>query len=352
LSCRVRGRGVFLFGNGLRRERSSSAEDLPVNDNLALPCAATHPVAQTAARFRRIAIWLILAGTVAAATLAVGLKVRVDPVGTAVLDWVIAALLLISRMWWQRRGHQRIADACGTVAVAALGGMAGGAVAMLELRLGFPVADDMLHSFDQAMGIDGIVIVEALLRQGDWLFAIMAPAYNFTVPIFFISLALLSFSGDRTEAWRAALCFVGTLLTTCVIASFVPAKGLGVWAPDALLAQLPPRAMRTFWPHFDEFYFGDDPVLRLQVIDGVISFPSFHSVVGFLTVAMWRKRIVTLVPAATYLAFMLLAIFPGGGHYFVDMLGGFAVWAAWFALSRRIEQRLRPEVTPVPLEIV
>jgi membrane-associated phospholipid phosphatase len=162
-----------------------------------------------------------------------------------------------------------------------------------------------------------------------------------------MSLVLLSLFGDRIEAWRAALCFVGTLLTACVIASFVPAKGLGVWAPSELLAKLPPRAMRTFWPHFDEFYSGDDPVLRLQVVDGVISFPSFHAVVGLITLAMWRKRIITLIPAATYLFFMLLAIFPGGGHYFVDLLGGFAVWAAWFALSRGIEQPPKPNASHV-----
>jgi hypothetical protein len=241
-------------------------------------------------------------------------------------------------MWWDRRGHHRVADALGTVAIAALGGMTCGAVAMLELRLHFPVADGMLRSFDHALGVDGIAIVEALLRQGRWIFAIMAPAYNYTLHIFFGGLFLLALFGDRLEAWRAAFCFVGTLLTTCLIAIFVPAKGIGVWASDDLFARLPERAMRNFWPHFDDFYFGDHPVLRLQVVDGVISFPSFHSVVGFLTLAMWRKNMVTLVAAASWLVFMLLAIFPGGGHYFVDLLGGFAVWAAWFAGSRHIER--------------
>lgn len=282
---------------------------------------------------------MIVASTLIAAVMALLLEVPVDPRGTFALDWLLAALLLVSRMWWDRRGHHRVADALGTVAIAALGGMTCGAVAMLELRLHFPVADGMLRSFDHALGVDGIAIVEALLRQGRWIFAIMAPAYNYTLHIFFGGLFLLALFGDRLEAWRAAFCFVGTLLTTCLIAIFVPAKGIGVWASDDLFARLPERAMRNFWPHFDDFYFGDHPVLRLQVIDGVISFPSFHSVVGFLTLAMWRKNMVTLVASGSWLIFMLLAIFPGGGHYFVDLLGGFAVWAAWFAGSRYIERR-------------
>jgi hypothetical protein len=63
---------------------------------------------------------------------------------------------------------------------------------------------------------------------------------------------------------------------------------------------------------------------------------------------MWRKNIVTFVPAVAYLCFMLLAIFPGGGHYFVDMLGGIIVWAAWFAWSRHLERELAQAVAVGP----
>lgn len=189
------------------------------------------------------------------------------------------------------------------------------------------------------MGIDGIAIIEALLRLGHWLFWVMAPAYNLTIPIFFAGLVALAWRGDRVEAWRAAFCFVGTLFTTCLIASFAPAKGLGVWASPALLARLPDQAMRTFWPHFDSFYSGKDPVLRMQVVDGVISFPSFHAVVGFMVLAMWRNNVATLALAGLWLAIMLIATLPGGGHYVVDLVAGFAVWAVWFAISKRVEKR-------------
>lgn len=307
-----------------------------VNDQA--PFAADDVNAALASRFRRLSIALILAATVVAVLLVAALRVRVDLQTTTYFNLAVAGLLLASRMWWDRRGSHGIADASGAVAVAGLGGMACGAVAMLELRFHLPLADAALHSFDQKVGMDGIAILEALVRQGHWIFNIMSPAYNFTLHIFFASLIVLALKGDRLEAWRSAFCFVGTLLTACVVAAFVPAKGLGVWASDDLLLQLPERAMKTFWPHFDQFYFGEDPVLGLQAIDGVICFPSFHAVVGFLTVAMWRKKPLTLLAASIYLFFMLLAIFPGGGHYFVDMLGGFAVFAAWFAWSLRIER--------------
>jgi len=294
---------------------------------------------RTADRFRELSFWLLLASAVIAAALAAALRIRVDPTGSTLVECLVAGLLLASRIWWRRTEHQRMADACGTVGVVALSGMACGAIAMLELRLHFPLADAMLYSADRAIGIDGIAIVDWLLRLGHWVFWVMAPAYNLTIPIFFVGLIILAWIGERVEAWRAAFCFVGTLLTTCLIAMFTPAKGLGLWAPATLLERLPEQAMRTFWHHFDDFYFGAQPVLRMQVVDGVISFPSFHAIVGFLVLAMWPPRPLPCAAAAAWLAIMLVATLPGGGHYFVDLLAGFFVWAAWFALSRWIEQR-------------
>jgi hypothetical protein len=346
VAYRVSGRGI-LFRTAFRRERSRTEVSPPDNDNLEIQ-RAPRPAAEVAvAQFRQITIWLVLASCVAAVGLALISHVRVDFRGTSWICLMIAALLLVSRVWWANRVDHRIADAIGTVATAAMGGMTCGAIAMVELRLGFPVADGTLQSWDHALGIDGIAIVEALVRQGHWIFAIMAPAYNYTLEIFFGGLIALALIGDRIEAWRGAFCFVGTLFTTCIIAAFAPAKGIAVWAPQSLLDHLPPNAMRNFWPHFDEFYFGDDPVLRLQVIDGVISFPSFHTVVGLLIFAMWRKNVFTCAAGTVFLLFMLLAIYPGGGHYFVDMLGGIVVWAAWFAWSFRIERQAHPHMALV-----
>jgi len=108
--------------------------------------------------------------------------------------------------------------------------------------------------------------------------------------------------------------------------------------PAELAARLPEQAMRSFWAHFDTFYAGADPVLKLQVVDGVISFPSFHTVVGFLVLGMSRTRPAALLLASLWLVLMLLGTLPGGGHYGVDLRAGFLVWAGWFMLSRQIER--------------
>ncbi|NUR45024.1 MAG: hypothetical protein HOP91_02545 [Sphingomonas sp.] len=324
------------------RERFRADDPHSENDNSRLVALSGDEALSAAAiadRFRTFTVGLVLASIVIAIAMEAAVRVRIDLSGAYIFDWIVAAMLLISRMWWQRKGKEGVADVAGTVGLVGLGGMAGGAIAMLELRFGLPLADPMLWSLDRSLGFNGIAAVDMLVRQGHWIFAIMAPSYNFTVPLFFAGLIILSLIGERVEAWRAAFCFVGTLLTTCIIAIAVPAKGLAMWAPQELLDRLPPVAMRSFWPHFDEFYFGADPVLRLQAIDGVVSYPSFHCIVGFLVLAMWRKNVLTLIAAAAWLVFMLLATLPGGGHYLVDLIAGFVVWAVWFVLSRRIERQ-------------
>jgi len=279
-------------------------------------------------------MWLLLASCLTAAGLAILFRVRVDPAGSSIVVWAIAAMLLASRIWWDRAGQHALADAAGTIGVVSLAAMSGGAIAMLELRFGFPKADAMLYQVDHLLGMDGIKIATVVAGQRDLLLPVLAPIYNFTVELCFASLVVLALMNDRVEAWRGAFIFTGTLMTVCAAAVFIPATGLINWAPPSVLTYLPSGFMK----HFEEFYYGADPVLRLQVIDGVITFPSFHAVVGFLVFSLWRKRLATRIAAAVWLAVELLSTVTAG-HYVIDLIGGLVVWGGWFALSRMIERR-------------
>ena len=330
---RVRRGGVALFTSALLRERFRTPDPVVEDYDPPLPVSEALAAA-TVERFRYLSMLLILAAASIALLLDVAFRVRVDFSGFAMVGLALAGLLAFSRRWWIQAGMQRAADALGTVAVMTIGGLCCGAIAMLELRLGFPMADDLLYRADLVLGLDGKRIAE-LLAQQDLLFVMLAPVYNYTLELFLGSLVVLSMLNDRIEAWRAAFSFVGTLLTTCVIAALIPATGLVNWASPNLLEHLP----RSFLTHFNEFYFGADPLLRLQVIDGVITFPSFHAVVGFLVFAMWRTRPVARVAAGIWLVVELLSTV-AGGHYMIDLIGGFLVWLVWFALSRKIEKRV------------
>lgn len=325
-----------LLTNALLRVRSRKDGPWLGNDDrhlVALSESDERAAANAVSRFRSLALLLTLAAASLAVALDVAFRVRVDTTGLSMVELALASLLILSGMWRAKARMNRVADALGTIGVSALGGLCCGALAMLELRLRFPMADGMLYRADGVLGLDAIQVLAMIGQHREVLIQILAPLYNNTLELFFGSLVVLSLVGDRVEAWRAAFGFVGTLLTTCLIAAFIPATGLINWAPPELLASLP----QVFMAHFSEFYYGADPVLRLQVIDGTISFPSFHAVVGFLVFSMWRKRLATRIAAAIWLSAELLSTV-AGGHYIVDLIGGFGVWAAWFALSRRIER--------------
>lgn len=304
---------------------------------VAEPVRVTTEADRAAANLRYASAFIVCVTIGICALVTIALHVRVDPSGTGELSLLFATLLLASCLLCRISGGSRIADALGTMAQLWIGGLAGGALAVLGLRLHMPTTDVQLHAIDIAFGFDGIAIVNALVSEGQWIFSLMAPAYAYTIPLVLLGTLILGLSGQRTEAWRACLCYNGSLVTIALIAMLIPAKGLGLWVPAALLAHLPDRAMIYFWESFDSFYSGADPVLSLDALDGVISFPSFHAAMGAIVVGIWRHSLFTLIPALAWFGLMLLATFPYGGHYAVDLAGGIAVWGAWFAFSKRLE---------------
>lgn len=291
---------------------------------------------QPVERLRYATLIVVAFSLVTALVLGVTSSIGVDMEGVGSIAWLLAALLVISRIFRSGPEHARISDCVGTLGLAWIGALSGGTLALLGLRLHFPMADPLLLQADRALHFDAVALVAALVRQGQWIFSLMAPAYAYTIPLLALSMCFLGATGRRIEAWRACFCFNGSLLTTSLIAAFTPAKGLGLYAPPTLLTQLPDHAMVYFWPKFDDFYAGNAPVLGLNALSGVISFPSFHAAMGFIILAMWRSIRVAMALACVWLMFMLLSAFTYGGHYLVDVIAGLLIAAGWFAVSRRL----------------
>lgn len=291
-------------------------------------------------RYRGLTLQLVLASLAIAALLVVASGISVDPSRTGVVAQMLAAALLASAYCWTRPRLGRLADCCGTLGLVWLAGLGGGVISLMGLRFHRPLADQMLLELDRTLGVDTPRLVEWLVSHAEWP-AMITMSYNYTVPILSLSLFVHSLAGRRIEAWRAALCFVGSLLTICLISILTPAKGLGMWLSDDVLAQLPNGAARYFWPSFDQFHSATaNPVLALAAIDGVVSFPSFHTAMGLITVTLWRHSPVGLGLALAWFAQMMIGTIPLGGHYFVDLVAGAAVWGCWFYLSRRFERVL------------
>lgn len=297
--------------------------------------ASAHEIVR---RYRQLSIGLIAASILAAIIVDVIAAIQVTPSGTSAIAAVLAGLLLSSTLLSRPSGLRRYAaDVAGTIGISVLAGICGSALALLGLALQFPLADRALHFADHLFRFDAVGIVELMSWQQPWFFRLMSWGYHYVFEVLIFTMVALPIF-NRVEGWRVALCFTGTLLTICVIATFLPAKGIGVWTPEPIVQRLPGCSMRCFWSTFDTFYQGSNATLALKNIDGVISFPSFHAAMGCTVLAAWRTNLVTLFLASIWFCFLMLGTLPYGGHYGIDLLAGCLVWFGWFILSKRLEQ--------------
>ncbi len=289
--------------------------------------------------YRRFSLMIVVAALLVAVLLFLVTDVAFDPAGMGMAMLLLAVTTAGTLCRWTNPWLRRVGDACGMMGLTWTMALAGGFISLLGLRLRLPLADDALLRADRWLGVDGPQWIAAFLTRADWP-AMVTMSYNHTVPVLTLSLAAQALAGCRAEAWRAAFCFAASLLTVCLVSILTPARGLGMWLTDATLAQLPGGAARYFWPSFDRFYSGGgDAVLTLAAIDGVVSFPSFHTVMGLITLGLWRHSPIGFGLALAWFVQMMAGTMPLGGHYFVDLLGGLGVWALWFAVSRRVERQ-------------
>jgi membrane-associated phospholipid phosphatase len=257
----------------------------------------------------------------------------VDIASLSAVAFSTAATLLAALVLRNRPGLQRLSICFGAQGITWLAGFAGGVIALAGLRLQFPLRDVLFLATDHRLGLDGPSYIAWTTHAPAIVARLVGASYTSTLGIVLLSMSALALLGDRLEVWRATFCFAGALVTTSLISIFVPAKGVASWEAPELLARLPAEAGRYFWPAFDRFYSGSAPVIRLGTVDAVVSFPSFHMAMGLIVVMLWRGRPIALTISLAWFFLMVAGTVPLGGHYFVDLIGGFIVWAAWFGLS-------------------
>ena len=95
---------------------------------------------------------------------------------------------------------------------------------------------------------------------------------------------------------------------------------------------LPPGAGVYHLDAFARFHAGTDPDVRLSEMSGLVTFPSFHTVLALLAAqalaeTRWRWL------GAAWAVVVIVSTIPIGGHYVTDLIAGFAIWAAcaWLA---------------------
>lgn len=217
-----------------------------------------------------------------------------------------------------------------------------------------PMVDDTLARMDKALGADARAITQSTGAFGWFAYASLV-AYSKTAYQMFLAFGVLMVCRQYERLADTFSILTIGMVATLILSTLFPAAdafdyykftdadvgklagtGVGVWHLEHLYA-LRSGAMRTF------------PTTDWQ---GLVTFPSFHTIYALaggyaLATNRWLAW-----PAAIFSGFVLFTTVPIGGHYFVDVVGGVAIFMAtvWYVEARRgrVVSGLSPVRSPQP----
>lgn len=213
-----------------------------------------------------------------------------------------------------------------------------------------PFQDATLHAIDTALGLDRHAYIHFFTSR-PWLFETVNLAYFAFHPQFVIVLLVLFACNQPQRLQQFAFAIGAALLVTDAISVFTPSistvyldLGLPVHAEIPVTRYTPVptlEALRSGLPYS----------IDLSATEGLISFPSFHTVGALLFIwALGTIAYVRWLVLACNAA--LIAATPiVGAHYFIDLAGGAVVALLAIAAARWLSHRTtsarRPETIAV-----
>ncbi|MGB7205197.1 MAG: phosphatase PAP2 family protein [Anderseniella sp.] len=205
----------------------------------------------------------------------------------------------------------------------------------LGTAAGFPLIDPWIARFDQMVGFDWVAHVAWVNSYPSVVF-LLDYIYMSIVGAMLGALAILLVMG-RFDRIRELVILNSTLtLLGVLFCTFLPAIGAYAWyAPDALLiSNIPETAGRYHLEHFTSLRDGSLTSIETSKTIGIITFPSFHTVVPVLLV--WSLRQTPWFwPGLPLGLIMVASTLSIGGHHLGDVMASFVLCAVAVALYHK-----------------
>ncbi len=198
----------------------------------------------------------------------------------------------------------------------------------LAAASGYPLVDGALTKLDAVLfGFDWNVEANWVANHPpiDWLLRQAYFSLTYQAALVFL-IGSVNRPGDRNGELLWQFCI--SLVLTCAIFVFTPALGH--------VAHIGTGWMKTLMMIRN----GEWAALDFSHIEGIISFPSFHTTLAILLMYAVRHHhwaLAVLVPLNMLLIVATLSV---GGHYLVDLPAGAAVAIISIAATRLLRQRL------------
>ena len=196
----------------------------------------------------------------------------------------------------------------------------------LSASLGWPLRDSELAAVDKWMGFDWIEFLRITNSSSNIGYSLTLAYKSTAVQMFLLSI-FLSLAGKRERLSEVLALLAITALATVLINMAIPAAGAyafyspsremfshfsqlaGMWHYEVLL-QL--RTLPT-------------PVLDFAKVEGLVTFPSFHTVLAIITTYGTRDHKYLFLPVACLNAAVIVSTLPEGGHHLIDVIAGVAI---------------------------
>jgi len=212
------------------------------------------------------------------------------------------------------------------VLIAAIGSV-GLIFTYLATAAALPLKDGLLAVLDQRLGFHWLSFLSAA-NNHPLLARLLTEAYESTALLtqgVVVWLAIRR-NGERLSEFLALLALSSVGLAIGMV--LLPAAGANVYfAPTPQLFDNF-AAGGKMWGFLDAFHGLRDGSLRtidMSSVQGVVSFPSFHTMLGVITTYALRDTRAVFIPAILLNGTMIVSTLPVGGHYLVDVVAGAAV---------------------------
>lgn len=238
------------------------------------------------------------------------------------------ALVLVSFcvVYTKFRPDERIARLFSGICELLLASIAAGALSYAATSLGLPLWDATFDSWDKAIGFDWHYWLNLLNDHPD-INAILGAAYRSMIPQLLLIIMFLAGFGELKALDRFLLAYTIAACVTAIFCAVMPALSpivhYGITIADHPNITL--AVPREFQEHTLALRSGEMNVLELSGAQGVVTFPSFHTICAvLLSLAFWHAPYVRWLGLA--LNFLMLVSIPiQGSHYIVDVFAGIAV---------------------------
>jgi membrane-associated phospholipid phosphatase len=201
-----------------------------------------------------------------------------------------------------------------------------------------PLMDGTFADLDAAIGFDWVAFL-ALTNGAPAVAMSLVIAYHSLTPQVVLLFAGHSFRRQADRLFEfVALLAVSSAFTGPLMA-LMPAAGAYAYfrpTPDKYAAFTNDAGM---W-HYAELLrlrSGGEFHLIVAKSQGLVTFPSYHTVLGILVVYSLREFRWLAIPLALLNATMIVATLPEGGHHLTDVIVGVLIAAATIAIVRGVQ---------------